>query len=123
MQTASQVVFAAGLSLLLVHEMDAICRQEWKMFVVLKRMGEEKAFYVFLLLHIPLYIALFLLLLSDYQVAGYYVTDVFLAFHLLLHWLFRKHPANNFTGRISKAIIVSSGLLGVLHLALLVFVL
>lgn len=37
-------IFILMLSLLVIHEMDAIRSKEWKMFIVLKDMADEKAY-------------------------------------------------------------------------------
>jgi len=113
------LIFALELALLFTHEMDAVYRQEWKMFVILKDMAAEDAFRIFLLLHIPLYTAILCLLLSEYHQAGIYITDIFLILHMLVHLAFGKHPANQLNGSISKAIIGSAGILALIHLAVI----
>lgn len=115
MQMALQVIFALELALLFIHEMDAIRRQEWKMFIRLKDMEDEKAYRVFMLLHIPLYAVILFLLLSDAARIGYYVTDVFLIVHLFIHWGFRNHHANRLNSGLSKCIILSAGILAFIH--------
>ena len=35
------------ISLLLIHEMDAIRTKEWKMFIILKDMADETAYKIF----------------------------------------------------------------------------
>ncbi|MEM5012432.1 DUF6713 family protein [Niallia taxi] len=42
-------------SLFLLHEMDAIRRSEWRMFIVLKDTEDSTAYMVFTLIHLPLY--------------------------------------------------------------------
>lgn len=118
METVVHLIFALELALLFVHEMDAVRRQEWNMFAILKDMAEEKAYQVFTLLHIPLYTAMLVLLFSDHAYIGVYITDIFLIAHLLIHVLFRKHPANKLNGRLSRNIIYSAGLLAFAHLVL-----
>ena len=118
MEIVALLIFALELALLFVHEMDAIRRQEWKMFVFLKDMADEKAYRVFMLLHIPLYTAVLGLLLSDYARIGIYITDIVLMAHLLVHVVFRRHPANKLNGRMSKSIIYAAGLLAAIHLVL-----
>ena len=114
-QTAITVIFALELALLLTHEMDAVRRKEWKMFTVLKNMADEKAYQIFLLLHIPLYLVLLLFLSSPFLYMGYYMIDIFLMAHMLVHFKFRKHPANKLNRAISKGIINSAGLLAAVH--------
>ena len=116
MQIAITIIFSIELALLFTHEMDAIRRQEWKMFIILKDMEDEKAYYAFLLLHIPLYAAVLFLLLSPFSHIAYYVVDIFLLAHMLIHLEFRKHPANKLDGTISKMIIDLAGLLAMIHL-------
>lgn len=113
------VVFVVELALLFVHEMDAVRRQEWKMFIVLKDMTDEKAYRVFLLLHIPLYAIILALLFSGAARVGFYVTDIFLIAHMLVHWGFRRHRANNLNGALSKVILYGAGLLAVFHLIMI----
>lgn len=111
-------IFAFELALLFTHEMDAIRKQEWKMFIFLKDMADEKAYHIFMLLHIPLYAVIVSLLLSPFLHIEYYITDVFLVLHTLLHLGFRKHPTNKFNNNISNGIIFSAGLFAVFHLLL-----
>ena len=71
MQTFAIIIFYLALTLLFVHEMDAVRRKEWKMFIVLKDMEDEKACHIFLLLHIPLYLMILLLLISPFSQIAY----------------------------------------------------
>lgn len=111
------IIFSIELALLFVHEMDAIRKQEWKMFIILKDMEDEKAYRVFMLLHIPLYSAILYLLFSDYVRIGIYITDAFLIIHLLIHFLFRNHSGNKLNNRLSKCIINTAGIIAIAHLA------
>lgn len=121
MQTIFYGIFALELALLFTHEMDAIRKQEWNMFIILKDMPDEKAYHTFMLLHIPLYTAIILLLFSDFRQIGFYIVDAFLMIHLLIHWGFCNHPANKLNGGISKAIISGAGLLSIPHLLAMIF--
>jgi len=116
MQTALNAIFALELALLFTHEMDAIRRQEWKLFIVLKDLDDEKAYQIFTMLHIPLYATIMFVLFSDWSVIGLYVMDVFLLAHMLVHWGFRKHQANNLNNGLSKGIIYFAGILALFHL-------
>ena len=115
----SNIIFSLALALLFTHEMDAVRRQEWKMFVILKDMPDEVAYRIFTLLHIPLYALIFLLWLFNYLLVLFYILDIFLILHLFLHIGFSKHPDNNLKNRISKTIIFSAGLLALTHLIII----
>lgn len=121
MQIFMDIIFFLGLALLFVHEMDAIQNQEWKMFIVLKDMEDEKAYRVFTLLHIPLYAAILYLLFSRHTQTCMYIVDGFLIAHLLIHILFRKHPNNKLDNVLSKSIICGAGLIAIVHLLILIF--
>ena len=112
-------IFALELALLFTHEMDAIHKQEWKMFIVLKDMADEKAALVFMLLHIPLYAILLFLLFSGLETLGYYIADIFLIGHCLLHFCFRNHPANKLKTGVSNILILAAGGLAIIHLAVI----
>ena len=62
MKPAAMIISSSEPALLFAHEMDAVRKQEWKMFIVLKDMKNEKAYLVFLSLQIPLYTAVLMLL-------------------------------------------------------------
>ncbi len=110
------IIFALNLSLLFIHEMEAIRYKEWKMFIILKDMEENKAYTVFLLLHIPLYVSYLLLLMSSFFNVAYYIADIFLIAHLLIHICFRNHKDNRFNNTISMSIITLMGILSTIHL-------
>lgn len=111
-------LFALEFALLLTHEMDAVYHKEWKLFIGLKDLPEQAAYWVFTLPHIVLYaLVLFFLLLKSTIIL--YVVDLFLICHLLLHYFFRKHPENQLTGFWSKLIINSAGIIAGIHLILM----
>lgn len=118
MQLLTLFIFSLELTLLLTHEMDAIRKKEWRMFIILKNMPDEKASYTFMLLHIPLYTIILMVLFSGYAAIGNYIVDVFLIVHMFVHFLFRNHPANQFTSLTSKLLIYGAGVLAVIHILL-----
>ncbi len=116
MFTFTLVLFSILLSLLFIHEMDAIRNAEWKMFAVLKDMDNDKACQVFTLLHLPLYAALLFVMLSRYQTIAFYVVDLFLIVHTILHFLFEKHNENGLKNFLSRSIIYSMGVFAGIHI-------
>jgi hypothetical protein len=116
------LLFWLNLALLLVHELDAVRRQEWRMFVFLNRLDDERALQLFTLLHVPLFIIIFWFL-SQPDLPVYFwfqlVVDIFLIIHFGLHLLFRNHPANAFDNTFSMGLISGMALLGLVHAALL----
>lgn len=110
------VLFSIILALLFLHEMDAVKNAEWKMFVILKNMDDEKAYRVFSLLHLPLYAVLLLILISVSQQTAFYIVDIFLIAHTILHLLFERHPQNGLKTAFSRCIIYTMGALAAVHL-------
>ena len=109
------VIFSINFALFCLHEMDAIRAKEWKMFVILKDMDDDRAFKTFTILHLPLY-AILLYSFVSHHIISFIIIDVFLIIHSILHFFFEKHPNNNFTNMYSRMIIYPMGILGVLHL-------
>jgi hypothetical protein len=73
--------------------MDAVRTKEWKMFIILKDMDDEKAYTVFVLFHLPLYFLVFYIITQFGMNANlilYFITDIFLIIHALIHFLFRN---------------------------------
>ena len=117
------VLFVLKLSLLLLHEMDAVRAREWKMFIFLKSMREETAYIIFSVVHLPLYFwALFTIsqTFSSGYTFVYLITDVFLIAHTVIHFFFRRHAANGFSSAYSNALIYIMGVLAVIHLILII---
>ena len=111
-------LFSMILALLFTHEMDAVRNKEWRMFIGLKDLPEETAYRLFLLLHIPLYTAVLLVLINGTETIGFYLVDLFMIFHAITHYLFRNHPNNRLTNRLSQGIINAAGALALIHLIL-----
>ncbi|WP_313893260.1 DUF6713 family protein [Psychrobacillus sp.] len=113
------VLFLFNLSLFLLHEMDAVRRSEWTLFIVLKDMEDAKAYKVFTFIHLPLYTIILTLLFSQYQIITFWLLDIFLIIHAILHLFFEKHHRNGFKNTFSRSIIYFMGVLAAIHLLLL----
>jgi hypothetical protein len=110
--------FFAGLSFILVHEMDAIRCQEWTIFPLLSKLDEKTGYFVFMVIHVPLY---FLLLSALYGQNGLNPgliigMDIFFIIHVFLHVLFLKHPKNQFTSVFSWMVILGAGIAGLMDM-------
>jgi hypothetical protein len=119
MTLLAQIVFALCFSLLLTHEMDAVRCAEWRMFIVLRDMPDEKAHRVFTALHIPIYTTAFFLLLAGRSRICFLIVDIFLIAHALLHLLFERHKKKGLKSPFSRTIIYSATVLAVAHLAMM----
>ncbi len=116
MENIWMVLFIVNMSLLFVHEMDAVRNREWRMFIVLKDMEDEKACRIFLLAHVPLYATALFLLMSPAKLILFYILDAFLIIHAVIHFGFRHQKHNAFTSAISKAIIYLMAAISAVHL-------
>ncbi len=112
----SFVLFVVLISLFLLHEMDAVRVREWKMFIFLKDLKEETAYFVFSIMHLPLYfIILFFLFKVRENNTFIIIFDALMVTHTIVHICFRKHADNGFHPFYSKAIIYMMGILAVIH--------
>ena len=118
----AEILIFTGLSLLFIHEMDAIRKKEWKMFIFLKDLDEETAYKIFTFLHIPLYLILFWGIFLTNQSINYWFSIVlngFYIFHLFLHLLFRNHKSNKYKNWFSWFLIIGLAVIGILYFLLL----
>lgn len=112
------IIFYIGLSLLFVHEMDAVRRNEWKMFIYLSTLKPEIECTVFSLLHVPFFFLILWGLFSANQDFRHYFImflNLFFIIHFLLHLAFIRHPKNEFKSVFSWFIISGMFLMGVVN--------
>ncbi len=110
--------FYLGLSLIMMHEMDAIRCREWRIFPGLSFLNDHLGFNVFMLAHVPLYYYVFSSLQGENKESFMYGFSVFLVIHFGLHVLFLMHKKNAFTDWISWTIIGGAGACGLLEILL-----
>ena len=118
------LLFVFMLSLLFIHEMDAVRAKEWKMFVGLKNLKDDTAYKIFTIAHLPLYFIVMYILAQAGILANaifYFIIDGFLLCHTIIHFCFRKHPDNGFSSVFSLIILYVLGALAIVHIRLLLF--
>ncbi len=108
--------FLMGLSLILIHEMDAIRCKEWRIFPLLSKLDDKTGQMVFILAHIPLYYFCFNELNQNNESPLIHFLDYFFIIHLGLHILFLKHPKNAFKDWLSWFLIIGTAICGCLDL-------
>lgn len=94
-----------NLSLLILHELDAVRTKEWKMMFFLKSMQESVAEKFFIAAHFILLIPVFYMLEYHFNLL-YWIVCIFFVFHQMLHVYFRKHPENLLNNFFSESIIL-----------------
>ena len=98
-----QMIFWLGFSCLLVHELDAIQKQEWRLFPVLNKMSDAAAFKWFVALHLPLFFVFLVQLASPTaQLNTMYGFSIFFLVHLGLHLALWRLPHNKFDNVFSQ---------------------
>ncbi len=107
--------FLLGITLIFLHEMDAVRCKEWRIFPGLSRLDDRRGFLVFILAHVPL-VHWVLLQIKMANEKFIYYFDIFLIVHLVLHLLFLRHPKNEFKNAVSWLIIAGAALCGLLDL-------
>ncbi len=100
----------------IIHELDAIKRHEWRILPLTSFMPERIAQKVFIGAHIPLIPLLLLLTIGKTNSSVALGLSAFAIIHIALHYLFRKHPANEFNTPLSLALIILPGIFGAAHL-------
>ena len=121
--TFGDLVFFTGVAALLLHEMDAIDKKEWRLLFVLRRLPDEGAMRWFIVLHLPLFIALLALVAAGPSAVARWVeagVDGFLVVHAGLHERLAAGGERAFAGWFSRSLIWSAAGFGLLHLVVLV---
>ena len=112
----TDILYWTMLAAFLTHELDAVKRHEWRILPLTSFLPERVGEQVFIWMHVPL----FLLILwgSSDGGSGAFARGLsaFAIVHVGLHWLFRRHPANEFNNPSSWGLILMAGGFGALHL-------
>jgi hypothetical protein len=108
-------LFLMTVSVLLVHELDAVRRREWRFFFAAFPVSDETGYRLFAALHVPLLVVVLWSLESAAFRVGF---DAFVVAHGLLHALLRNHPRLEFEGRFSWLWILGGSVLAGGHLLL-----
>ncbi len=120
----NDLIFYLGVALLLTHELDAIQRHEWRIFPIIRKLKDEIAYYWFTILHIPLFVLLLWLMCYPSANTRFWFQvcmDIFFIVHMVLHKLLNSDKKYEFVGVFSKAIIFSMGMVGIVHLNILIW--
>lgn len=111
----THLFFYLGMCLLLVHEMDAVQRHEWRIFPGLSLLPDKAGYYVFTAIHVPLYLWLYWGLHNNPETWRRGL-DVFFIVHVGLHVVFMRHRHYEFNNLFSWALILGAGVAGALDL-------
>lgn len=110
--------FGLVIAFLIVHELDAVNRHEWRIFPLVQNLPEQLAKQIFLWAHLPITLVLLWIWSAGATSAAAMALSVFSIGHVVLHWVFRRHPRNEFVAVAGWAPILGAGAFGVVHLAL-----
>ncbi len=109
--------FYMGTTFILVHEMDAVRRREWRIFPGLSLLNDQWGLQVFMYAHVPLFFWFFWGILgqpdSESFIWGF---DLFYIVHMGLHLLLLMHPKNEFKDTLSWIIISGAAISGALDI-------
>lgn len=109
--------FYFALSLMIMHEIDAVRCKEWRIFPGLASLGDRVGYIIFIFAHLPLFVlVLWYLNYSENPTGFIQGFCVFTMIHIGLHLLFYKHRYNEFKDWISWSLILGAGLAGLLQL-------
>lgn len=109
--------FYLGLSFMLMHEMDAIRCKEWRIFPGLSSLSDKVGQVVFIIVHLPLFLALFWGLSNTEDIDRFsFYGSTFMLVHLCLHLVYLKHKNNEFKDILSWTIISGAGACGLVDL-------
>ena len=117
----SNFFYILALALLATHELDAVKRHEWRIFPLLNKLPEQLGATIFIVIHIPLFWAVFYLSWHPDQSVRTPVQigiATFCVIHVALHILLRKHPQNEFANPLSQFLIWGCGAAGATYLGL-----
>jgi len=118
----TDLLFFTAVSMLLLHEMDAVDKKEWHLLFVLRRLPDDGAMRWFILLHLPLFVALMALVAAGPSGVVHWIeggVDAFLILHAGLHTRLTLLGDRAFADPFSAWLIRAAAIGGALHLTAL----
>ena len=112
--------FGLMIALLIAHELDAMKRHEWRILPLTSFLPEKLAEQVFLWAHVPLTLLVLWVFAQGPESGAALGVSGFAVLHVGLHWLFRNHPDNEFTGFAAWLPIIGAGGFGGFHVVAVV---
>ncbi len=112
--------FYLGLALLFTHEMDSMPNHEWRVLPLLRSLSESAGETVFIIAHIPIFALTIACLASLNTRTRKLARDIacgFFIVHAVLHALFARHPAYEFSSLLSSFLIYGAAACGVAYFA------
>jgi hypothetical protein len=113
------LLFFVAVSSLLLHEMDAIDKKEWRLLFVLRRLPDDGALRWFIVLHLPLFVTLMALIGAAESGTVRWIevgVDAFLIVHAGLHQRLAFRGEAAFASLFSRVVIWSAAGFGALHM-------
>jgi len=117
------LLFLLGLSFLFGHEIDAVTHHEWRLLPILNLFDDEVGYVIFVLAHVPLFTGLVWAVTHQsvrIRFNAQVSTDIVLILHAVLHWSLSGHELYTFHTHLSEFLIFSGGLVGLIHLILMI---
>ena len=111
--------FVLAVALMFAHELDAMQRHEWRIIPGLSRLPDRIGMQMFVLAHIPLFAGVFwygalsIAADGDRFSLGF---SLFCVVHALVHWAFERHPRCEFKNPLSRSLIWTCALAGLVSL-------
>ena len=106
-----------NLTLLLLHEMDAVRTKEWKMMLFINRLNDETASKLFISAHFIIFIIILYMLEYHFMIL-YWLTCIFFIIHQVIHIIFIRHPMNSINSLFSNIIISAMFLVSIAGLCM-----
>lgn len=117
----SAISYSLCVAFFLVHELDAIYRNEWRLLPLLRALPDDRGFAVFTALHLPVFVAL-LLSVSRYETfpASAFRGGLcaFAVVHVGIHFFWPRTELYTFDNLFSRFWIYGAGGFGAVYLLL-----
>lgn len=122
MRTLINLCLVLSLSLLAVHEMDAMTHSEWQILPILDQFTKATGRDLFLLLHIPLFAALFWsLFFASWRNIAATIFAIALIAHAIAHYILSGHELYTFIPPTETILVYGAAFVATVQLGLTVW--
>ncbi len=113
MKDTLHLLLIINITLYILHELDAISNGEWKILLGYRAITDEKAYLLFVSLHLPIIVLIAIYLENDIT---YYLVSSYVVIHFVIHLFDKKSWLRLRSNIYSNTLVIGNAISGIFNI-------